>query len=147
MPIDFHGLHVATFESRRAGEMTDLVKRFGGRPLSAPATRLVPLEANPQALDMARRLVDDQLETLTYETNQSLYLFSQKAKAEIDRIYTASFGYVEAEQLAESLGKQVEEVAGLEEALTQDSTTIGLPVVPEVACSRTISRRGAANIP
>ncbi len=69
----------------------------------------------------------DQVETLTYETHQSLYLFSQKAKAEIDRIYTASFGHVEAGELAEGLGREVEEVTGLEEELTQGSTTIGQP--------------------
>ncbi len=81
----------------------------------------------------------DQLETLTYETNQSLYLFSQKAKAEIDRVYTASFGYVEADQLAESLGKEVEEIEGLEEALTQDSTTIGLPGLLSGLCMPDLS--------
>jgi hypothetical protein len=68
-----------------------------------------------------------QLETLAYETHQSLYLFSQKARAEIDRVYVASFGYVEAEALAEALGKEVEEVRGLEEGLTESSVTIGQP--------------------
>jgi hypothetical protein len=69
----------------------------------------------------------DQVETLTYETNQSLYLFSQKAKSEVDRVYVSSFGHVEADDLAEKLGRQIEEVAGLEEELTKVSTTIGQP--------------------
>jgi len=69
----------------------------------------------------------DQIETLTYETNQSLYLFSQKAKAEVDRVYMASFGHVEAGDLSESLGREIEEVAGLEEELVEGSTTIGQP--------------------
>ncbi len=69
----------------------------------------------------------DQQETLTYEISQSLYLFSQKAKAEIDRIYSVSFGHVDADGLSGRLGTEVEEVDGLEEVLTQDSTTIGLP--------------------
>lgn len=69
----------------------------------------------------------DQVETLTYETNQSLYLFSQKAKAEIDRFYVASFGHVEAADLSEKLGRKVEEVVGLEEELARVSTTIGQP--------------------
>jgi hypothetical protein len=69
----------------------------------------------------------DQVETLTYETNQSLYLFSQKAKAEVDRVYAASFGHVEARELSEKLGREVEEVPGLEEELAEASTTIGQP--------------------
>jgi len=69
----------------------------------------------------------DQLETLTYEINQSLYLFSQKAKAEVDRVYMASFGHVEVGELSGKLGREVEEVAGLEEELTKVSTTIGQP--------------------
>jgi hypothetical protein len=69
----------------------------------------------------------DQLETLTYETNQSLYLFSQKAKAEVDRLFMSSFGYVEADDLAEKLGREIQEVPGLEEELTKASTTIGQP--------------------
>jgi len=69
----------------------------------------------------------DQIETLTYETNQSLYLFSQKAKAEVDRIFMASFGHVETGDLAEKLGREVQEVPGLEEELTKASTTIGQP--------------------
>ena len=69
----------------------------------------------------------DQIETLTYETNQSLYLFSQKAKAEIDRVYVSFFGHVEAGDLSEKLGREVEEVVGLEEELTKVSTTIGQP--------------------
>lgn len=69
----------------------------------------------------------DQVETLTYETHQSLYLFSQKAKAEIDRVYMVCFGYVEAEALSESLGMEVREVPGLEEELTENTITIGHP--------------------
>lgn len=82
----------------------------------------------------------DQVETLTYETHQSLYLFSQKAKAEIDRVYVASFGYVEAGDLAEGFGKEVEEVGGLEEALTQGATTIGLPGLLSGLCLPDLSR-------
>ncbi len=69
----------------------------------------------------------EQVATLTYETHQSLYLFSQKAKAEIDRVYMVGFGYVEAEELSDSLGMEVREVPGLEEELTESTTTIGHP--------------------
>jgi hypothetical protein len=69
----------------------------------------------------------DQLDTLTYETNQSLYLFSQKSKVEVDRVYMVAFGHVDAGELSERLGREVEEVTGFEEELTQGSTTIGHP--------------------
>ncbi len=69
----------------------------------------------------------EQLDTLTYETNQSLHLFSQKAKAEIDKIYMVSFGHVDARDLAERIGRDVEAVSGLEEELVQGTTTIGHP--------------------
>ena len=81
-----------------------------------------------------------QLETLIYETNQSLYLFSQKARAEIDRVYMASFGYVDAGELAEGLGRDVEDIPGLQEALTKETMTIGLPGLLSGFCLPDLSR-------
>ncbi len=69
----------------------------------------------------------EQIDTLTYETNQSLYLFSQKAKAEIDKVYMVAFGHMDPGDLSERLGRDVQAVAGLEEELVQGSTTIGHP--------------------
>jgi len=103
---------------------------FEGHYLFSRQIRLPEVQSDPS----------DQLDTLAYETNQSLYLFSQKAKAEIDRIYMASFGYVEASDLAEKLGREVEEVSGLEEGLTQDSMTIGLPGLLSGFCLPDLSR-------
>jgi hypothetical protein len=79
------------------------------------------------ALPEVQADLSDQLDTLAYETNQSLYLYSQKAKAEIDRVYVCSFGHVGAGELSEKLGPEVEEVTGLEEELTEASTAIGQP--------------------
>jgi len=45
-----HGLRLVAFESRRAGEMAELIRRHGGEPLSAPALREVPLHDNRDAL-------------------------------------------------------------------------------------------------
>ena len=49
----FAGLRVLVLESRRAKELAALVSTYGGTPLSAPALREVPLDANPQALEFA----------------------------------------------------------------------------------------------
>ena len=51
-----HGLRVVSFESRRAVEIAELIRRHGGEPLVAPALREVPLRENPAAFDYVRRL-------------------------------------------------------------------------------------------
>ena len=50
---DFEGLSVLVLESRRRNEMAALVSTYGGKPVSAPALREVPLESNPEALAFA----------------------------------------------------------------------------------------------
>ena len=54
MPLD--GLRVISFESRRAKEMAELIRRQGGSPFVAPAVREVPIEDNPEAFEFAERL-------------------------------------------------------------------------------------------
>ncbi len=51
------GLRVLSFESRRAEEMAELVRRHGGTPVSAPSMREVPLEDEPAAIELAERLI------------------------------------------------------------------------------------------
>jgi uroporphyrinogen-III synthase len=50
------GLIVLAFESRRAAEMAELIRRQGGKPLSAPSMREVPLEESPEAIELLARL-------------------------------------------------------------------------------------------
>jgi uroporphyrinogen-III synthase len=54
--MSLDGLRVISFESRRANEMAELIRRQRGTPLVAPAVREVPLENNPEAFDFADRL-------------------------------------------------------------------------------------------
>lgn len=58
----FNNLRVLTLESRRGNEMATLISNYGGRPLSAPALREVPLESNPDALAFADGLVRDEFD-------------------------------------------------------------------------------------
>jgi uroporphyrinogen-III synthase len=51
-----NGLRLLVFESRRAAEMAELIRRFGGVPISAPAMREVPLQTSPEAEELLRRL-------------------------------------------------------------------------------------------
>jgi uroporphyrinogen-III synthase len=54
MPFD--GLRVLSFESRRATEIAELIRRQGGHPFVAPSMREAPLENNPEAFTFAERL-------------------------------------------------------------------------------------------
>ena len=54
MPFD--GLRVISFESRRATEMAELIRRNGGEPFVAPSMREAPLESNEEAFRFGERL-------------------------------------------------------------------------------------------
>lgn len=54
--LPLSGLKVLSFESRRATEMAELIRRFGGEPVSAPAMREVPLETSPEAEHLLQHL-------------------------------------------------------------------------------------------
>ena len=54
MPFD--GLRVVAFESRRANEIGELIRRQGGDAFVAPSMRETPLEDNHEAFDFAERL-------------------------------------------------------------------------------------------
>jgi hypothetical protein len=55
----------------------------------------------------------ENLQAITYELNQSLYLFSQKAKAEVDKIYLASSQKLNINKLSEALGRDIEDLSSL----------------------------------
>jgi uroporphyrinogen-III synthase len=46
------GLKVVSFESRRAKEMAELIRRYHGEPIVAPSMREIPLSENRAALDL-----------------------------------------------------------------------------------------------
>jgi uroporphyrinogen-III synthase len=48
---NLQGLKVLSFESRRAKEMAELIRRYSGEPIVAPSMREVPLSENHAALD------------------------------------------------------------------------------------------------
>jgi uroporphyrinogen-III synthase len=52
----FDHLRVLVLESRRAQELASIVTSYGGRPVSAPSMREVPLQSNPQAIAFADAL-------------------------------------------------------------------------------------------
>jgi uroporphyrinogen-III synthase len=50
------GLRIVSFESRRAKEMTELIRRHGGEPTVAPSMREVPLSENGAPLELFQKL-------------------------------------------------------------------------------------------
>ena len=66
--VDFGGLVVVAFESRRAKEMATLISNYGGIPLGAPSTREIPLEENPAAFTFAEKLFARQLDAVIFMT-------------------------------------------------------------------------------
>ncbi len=59
---------ICTFESRRAQEICDLIRRAGGVPTSAPSMREVPLEENPAGLEAVRLLIAGEFHALVLLT-------------------------------------------------------------------------------
>jgi len=59
MTPSFDNLRVLSLESRRAKEMASLISSYGGRPVSAPSMREVPLESNAEAMAFADVLERD----------------------------------------------------------------------------------------
>lgn len=55
----------------------------------------------------------DNLQAITYELNQSLYLFSQRAKAEVNNIYLLSSETVTVGSLSEALGREIKDLSSL----------------------------------
>lgn len=49
---DLQGMKVVSFESRRAKEMAELIRRYGGEPIVAPSMREIPLTENRAALNL-----------------------------------------------------------------------------------------------
>jgi uroporphyrinogen-III synthase len=52
----FNGLRVVSFESRRANEFAELIRKQGGEPFVAPSMRETPLDNNEAAFTFAGRL-------------------------------------------------------------------------------------------
>ena len=62
------GLRVVCFESRRANEMAELVRRYGGEPIVAPSMREVPLSENRAALDFLPQVESGRFDLLILMT-------------------------------------------------------------------------------
>ncbi len=62
--MPFAGLRVLSFESRRATEIAELIRRQGGDPFVAPSMREAPIENNREAFEFADRLFRDEFDMM-----------------------------------------------------------------------------------
>lgn len=61
---NLQGLKVVSFESRRAAEMSELIRRYGGEAISAPSMREIPLAENREAIELLPRIEAGQFDIL-----------------------------------------------------------------------------------
>lgn len=85
MPGALDGLTVATFESRMAESLAEMISRQGGRALAAPSLRELPLEENPQALAFARSLIDGGFDLVVFLTGVGTQFLAAAIETEIPR--------------------------------------------------------------
>jgi uroporphyrinogen-III synthase len=64
----FDGLRVVSFESRRAKEMAELIRKQGGDPFVAPSMREAPIENNTEAFEFAQRLFRGDFDLMIFLT-------------------------------------------------------------------------------
>jgi uroporphyrinogen-III synthase len=66
--MSFAGKRVVAFESRRAAETAELIRRHQGDPFVAPALREVPVEENAEAFQFADRLFAGEFDMVVFLT-------------------------------------------------------------------------------
>jgi uroporphyrinogen-III synthase len=62
------GLKVVSFESRRAAEMAELIRRYGGEAITAPSLREIPLTENRAALELLPQIEAGRVDILILMT-------------------------------------------------------------------------------
>jgi uroporphyrinogen decarboxylase len=81
----FAGLRVASFESRRAEEMHNMISKRGGVPFVSPSMREVAVERNQAAIDFANRLITGGIDVVIFLTGVGARLLIQQIERHVDR--------------------------------------------------------------
>jgi uroporphyrinogen-III synthase len=66
--LGLQGLRIISFESRRAKEMAELIRRHGGEPLVAPSMREVPISENSAPLELFQKIEAGQIDLVVLLT-------------------------------------------------------------------------------
>lgn len=78
----FQRLRVVAFESRRAVEIAELIRRHDGAPISAPSMREIPLGENREAFDYMRDLDEGRIDIVVLMTGVGLRMLAEMVAAE-----------------------------------------------------------------
>jgi uroporphyrinogen-III synthase len=111
MSVSFSGLKVLILESRRAQELASIVTSYGGRPVSAPSMREVPLQSNPQAIAFADALERGEFGLVILLTGVG----TRTLVAVIERVRGTSTSFVDALRRTKVLARGPKPVAVLRE--------------------------------
>ncbi len=82
---DFHGLHVAAFESRRAEDVVRLIEKHGGVPHVSPSMRETPLDDHRSAVDFAHRLITGEVDVVVFLTGVGFQELLAIVRRHVDR--------------------------------------------------------------
>ena len=121
-PHGLRGLRVVSFESRRATEMAELIRRHGGEPISAPSLREVPLAENREALDYVEWLAAGDIDVVILMTGVGLRTLVQAVASEWPRERLAA-----ALKRATLVARGPKPVAALRELGLQPDVTVPEP--------------------
>lgn len=75
--MSFAGLKVISFESRRANEMAQLIRKQQGEPIVAPSMREAPIERNEEAFRFAERLFAGEFDMMILLTGVGTRILNQ----------------------------------------------------------------------
>src|SRR5258708_40291436 len=75
--MSFAGLKVVAFESRRAAEMAQLIRKQQGEPIVAPSMREAPIERNEEAFRFAERLFAGEFDMMILLTGVGARILDQ----------------------------------------------------------------------
>jgi uroporphyrinogen-III synthase len=116
------GLKVLAFESRRAHEIAELIRRYGGEPFVAPAMREIPLDENHAVLELVPELESGNLDFLILMTGSGTRLLNQMltTKFSQERIISAL-------QRVRLVARGPKPVAALRELGLQSARTVPEP--------------------
>jgi uroporphyrinogen-III synthase len=121
-PDGLNGLRALAFESRRAAEMAELIRRHGGEAISAPSMREVPRDDNREALDYVARLAAGEVDIVILMTGVGLRTLMQAVASEWPRERLAA-----ALRSATLVARGPKPVAALRELGLQPNVTVPEP--------------------
>jgi len=118
----FAGLKVVSFESRRATEIAELIRRYGGEPITAPSMREIPLSENQAALALLPQLEAGKFDLLILMTGVGTRTLNELLLTKY-----AQEKIVSALRKARLVARGPKPVAALKELGLQPDTTVPEP--------------------